>query len=202
MPYLIFLLSCINNKSERTTSRTITVDSLSSPSHNDVPKPPDNHSATDASNKNVGNNNSEEVLKFITDFSEKEFRDIRRNIIAEGAEHQYQISDVTENDGILKYDFVVSGIDGKGVHTCNLQKGETTFNWVGDKDIAQMFFQQAKVNLRDADCNKTKVAEQCKAYDEMKGYPVKTRVTISLLNQGDVSICTISRQIIPKKSIN
>ena len=143
-------------------------------------------------------NNKDSVLKLISDFSESEFRDSRKQPIAEGKEHQYQVSDIVKLGNTLKYDVVIPGIDGKTEYTCNPEHGEIIIIMIGDKDVALMYYNQVKVGLKLPNCNKTDSGEQCESYQDMTDYPIKTHFTISLINQDDIAIYTLKRVLMPK----
>lgn len=196
-PFLLLAFAC-SNQTGQTTSKNSSIDTLTLYSPNELPSLQSSQSIADTSNREATKNNPENLLKFIADFSEREFRDTRKELMADGAEHNYQISEIAENGSILKYNVVIPDIEGKGEYFCNPQKGELTITWVGDTDIAQMYFQQTKVGLKNKNCNTTEFAEQCDAYDDWQDYPLETHLTVSLLNQGGISVYTFRRQILPK----
>ncbi len=198
MKYLILIVSfsilisaCDNKETAKATTDTTTQTQSIEPTVNNQP-------SIDTSIKEPPKENPKDILKFIANFSEREFRDMRKELVEQGAEHQYQISEIKKLGSTLKYDVVIPGIDGKMEYTCNPQKGELTINMVGDKDVAQMHFQQNKVGLNWENCNKTDVAEQCETYQDMQEYPLKTHFTVSLVNQAGGAIFTFNRKILPK----
>jgi hypothetical protein len=197
LPFVLLAFACTNQTGQTASNKSL-IDTPTLYSPNELPSLPKVQQVVDTSTKEGTKNNPENLLKFISDFSEREFRDTRKELMADGAEHQYQISEIAENDGILKYNVVIPGIEGKGEYFCNPQKGELTINWVGDKDIAQMYFQQTKVGLKNKNCNTTEFAEQCDAYDDWQDYPLVTHLTISFLNQGGIAVYTFRRKLLPK----
>lgn len=139
-----------------------------------------------------------DLRQLISVFSEREFRDNRKQLIAEGEEHQYQISDIKKLGTVLKYDVVIPGIEGKMEYTCNPERGEITITTVGDKDVAQVLYKQSKVGLTWDNCNKIDGAEKCDTYQDMTAYPLKTHFTASIVNYDKLSIYTFRRVIMPK----
>lgn len=155
-------------------------------------------SAIDSTNTKDTTNADADIRQLISDFSEREFRDNRKQLIAEGEEHQYQISDIKKLGSVLKYDIVIPGIEGKMEYTCNPEHGEITITTVGDKDVAQMYYKQTKVGLKWDNCNKIDGAEKCDTYQDMTKYPLKTHFTASIVNYDKLSIFTFRRVIMPK----
>lgn len=141
---------------------------------------------------------SKDVLAYIRKFTEWDFRESRKQLIEDSREQQYRISAIKKVGGTLKYDVVIPGIEVKMDYTCIPDRGELSIIMFGDKDVAQMHFQQNKVGLTWENCNKTDVAEQCETYQDMQEEPLKTHFTISLVNHRNVAIFTLHRQILPK----
>jgi len=144
-----------------------------------------------------------DLHKFIKNFSEKDFIESRKQLIAEGKEFDYKISEIKHLGNILKYDVVIPGIDGKMEYTCNPERGEFEQIMIGDKDIATMYFNQYKVGLYNANCNKTDIGEQCEAdKDWGKEYSLTTHFITSITNtitdSGEVTTFLFKRQIMPK----
>lgn len=204
MKHLIFIITfsivftaCNNSETSKKVTTDTNITDTPTSTHT-VEAKINNQPPIDTSIKEPTKKSPEDILKFIANFSEREFRDMRKELIEQGAEHQYQISPIKKLGSILKYDVVIPGIEGKMEYTCNPQRGELTIIMVGDKDVAQMHFQQNKVGLNWENCNTTDVAEQCDTYQDWQEYPLKTHFTVSLVNQGSIAVFTFHRQIIPK----
>lgn len=153
------------------------------------------------SNSKIKDSTNKDILKIIHDYSELEFRNSRREIVEQGTEHKYQVSEIRDLGNTLKYDVVVPGIEGKTEYACNPQKGEIIMIMVGDNDITRMYFNQAKMGLKSANCNKTDVGEQCESYQNMTSYPIKTHFIVSLVSQdSSTSIYLFKRTLLPRNN--
>jgi hypothetical protein len=185
---LSIIISC-NNEPDSANKNKLTADTNGNVN---------NLSKTDSSQSILNHTDTTDIYKFIANFCETDFRESRKQLIAEGKEHDYEISEIRKLGNILKYDVVIPGIEGKMEYSCNPEQGDLLIIMAGDKDVAQMYYEQNKVGLKWDNCNKTEAGEQCETYQDMKSYPLKTRFTASIVNHSSEAMYTFRRVIMPK----
>ena len=187
---VVIMFACNNIQSTRALNDTTTI-KMGTP----IINPPVN---VDTSNVTNRKQYPDDILKLIANFSEAEFRDSRKELVKQGAEYNYKISEIKKLGNVLKYDVVIPGIEGKMEYTCNPKRGDFTIIMVGDKEVAQMQYNQNKVGLKWDNCNTSENGEQCDTYIDMDLYPLKTHFSVSIVNYQTGATFIFHRVIMPK----
>ncbi len=149
-------------------------------------------------NRNVEISYNDSIKKlndFISNFCLEEFNESRKQIVEEGKEHGYKVSEIRKVGKVLKYEIVIPTIEGKTEYFLDPQKNEFQIIVVGDKDIAKMYYQQSKISKKWSVCNNSGNDEQCETTEDWKSRPIQSHFVISLVNHENISIYTFRRVI-------
>ena len=181
--YLIFMPACVTNESKKELNSSSLIDStmMSIDTNYNIMN---TDTAVLTNTDNLTNDNfksKKEMYKFIKDFSKRDFRESRNQVILDGDELQWKVSEIKSYGNLLKYKAELPDSLGIIEYTCHPDKGECTMTMIGDKDVATMYFNQAKLGMLNPQCNITEAGQQCESNKDWDDdYPLEIHFTISI----------------------
>lgn len=139
---------------------------------------------------------SSELLNFVSNFVEAEFYQSRKELIDQSRENGYIISEVSNLGSTLKYSLNFSDMEGFQEFSCVPEMGETNFSFHGNKSAVKLYYDQTRLSQKWDSKQKIENGESSESNRFWPEKNLNIRIVITFLEYGDDCIYTMRRKLI------
>lgn len=139
-----------------------------------------------------------QILDFIAKFIKKDYDNSRDELVAQGKEFDYNISEIKQFGNTFKYTLEIPDVEGYQEYTCVPTMGENMVVVSGDKGMVKLYYDQLKLSKKWDDVRQIKNGESLEFTEILSSKPIQSHIIVTFIEYENESIFTMRRKLIPK----